>query len=593
MKFPYGVCDFYQITTEDYFYVDRSDRIPLIEEMGNQLLFMRPRRFGKTLLLSMLENYYDVAKADEFERLFGHLAIGRAPTPRHNQYFVMKWDFSMVDSQGEPHVVKQALHNHINNQIKFFASYYRAWLSQPIEIDPADAVSSFESLLAATRQSPHNLYLLVDEYDNFANEVALNVQGGSPGRYEALLYGEGALKTIFKAVKGGSAGRGLERVFITGVSPIVLSDITSGYNVARNIYLLPAVQDLCGFTEAEIAAALDAVAAACHFAPDRAVEALDMMRTFYNGYRFTYDAEQPVYNPTLALYFLQEFQERCRYPEQMLDSNLAMDRSRLAYVARLPDGPQLILDAVNGEPPVSVMQLADRFGLADMLREDQDAAFTASLLYYLGVLTLDGRTPLDRLILRIPNLVIRQLYVERLREILLPNRREWAAPARAVETFFQNGDLGPLCDFVEQRYFRALDNRDYRGADEQMVKTVFLTLLFNDHLYITDSEAELERGYADLTMIVRPEHRHLPIADFLFEFKYVALAEAKLTGEQARALSGADARNLAPVQAQLAAARAQLQRYRATLQARYGARLRLRSYAVVSLGFDRLVWEEV
>jgi hypothetical protein len=146
---------------------------------------------------------------------------------------------------------------------------------------------------------------------------------------------------------------------------------------------------------------------------------------------------------------------------------------------------------------------------------------------------------------------------------------------------------------MEQRYFQALDNRDYRRADELLIKVAFLTLLFNDRLYIMDSEPALGRGYADLVMIVRPEMRHLPIADFLLEFKYVSLAEAGLTGEEARPLSGAQVQALPPVQARLAEARARLAGYREALQAQYGERLCLRVYAVVALGFERLVWMEV
>jgi len=593
MKFPYGISDFYKLITEGYFYVDRTDRLPHLEGLGDQLVFLRPRRFGKSLLLSMLENYYDVARADQFERLFGRLAIGRHPTPRHNQYFVLKWDFSVVDPQGEVREIRQALHNHLNNRLRFFADYYAAWLPSPIEIDPTDAISSLESALNAVRQSPHRLYLLIDEYDNFANEVMMSARAGGRQRYDALLHGEGNLKTLFKAVKSAATGGGLDRVFITGVSPVVLADMTSGYNVARSVSLHPALHDLCGFTEAEVATTLQDVATDCRFPPDRAAEALEMMRTFYNGYRFTYDAEEPIYNPTLALYFLQEFQERCQYPEEMLDSNLALDRNRLTYVSQLPGGGQLIHDAIAGDPPVSVDRLSDRFSVEDMLREDKEAGFNASLLYYLGVLTLAGRTPAGKLRLTIPNLVVRRLYAERLLDLLLPDRRQHDEGRRAADLLQQTGDLQPLCDFVEQRYFQALDNRDYRWANELTVKTAFLTLLFNDIAYIVDSEPALERTYADLTMIVRPEMRQYQLLDLLLEFKYVSLAEAGLSGEAARQLSTAQVQALPPVQARLAEARARLAGYRPALQAKYGDRLRLRAYVVVALGFDRLVWEKI
>jgi len=592
MKFPYGISDFYQVITEGYFYVDRTGAIPLLEELGKQLLFLRPRRFGKSLLLTTLANYYDVAKAGEFARLFGQLAIGRSPTPRHNQYFVMRWDFSLVAAYGSADEIAQALHDHVNARIRDFAASYRQLLPQAIEINPRNAIASFQSALTAVQQTPHKLYLLIDEYDNFANELAMGGQPTGKERYDALLRGEGALKTLFKAVKGAASGFGLDRVFITGVSPIVLSDLTSGYNVSETISGQPEFNDLCGFREEEIAATLRQIAAVCRWPAERADEALEMVRTFYNGYRFTTAADaERVYNPTLALYFCKHFQRTCSYPENMLDSNLAMDRGKIAYIASLPGGGQMLLDIVNAAPPVALSALADRFGVEDMLAAVKDAPFMASFLTYFGVLTFAGRTPTGRLTLDVPNLVVRKLYIERIQDLLLPDKRGQDEGRQIVDQFLLTGDLEPLSAFVEQRYFKVFDNRDYRWANELTVKTAFLTLLFNDIAYIMDSEPALARTYADLTLIVRPEMRQYQLPDLLFEFKYVALADVELSREQARALSAAEVKTLAPVQAKLTAARARLAGYRQVLQQRYGERLRLRSYAVVALGFDRLTWE--
>jgi hypothetical protein len=594
MKFPYGVSDFYQMITEGYFYLDRTDRIARLEDLGKQLLFLRPRRFGKSLLLSMLENYYDVAKADQFESLFGRLAIGHAPTPLHNQYFVMRWDFSLVAAQGAAEDITQALYRHVNARIHDFAVRYQDRLSSPVQIFPTDAVASFESALTAMRQTPYKLYLLIDEYDNFANELAMGGQPTGKQRYDALLRGEGALKTLFKAIKGAASGFGLDRVFITGVSPVVLSDLTSGYNVSEMITLQPEFNDLCGFHETEIAVTLRQIAAACGWAEAQAAEAMEIVRTFYNGYCFTTaTTAERVYNPTLALYFFKHFQRTCSYPENMLDSNLAMDRGKIAYIASLPGGGQVILDAVNGAPALAVSALADRFGVEDMLTAVKDAPFMASFLYYFGVLTFGGRTPTGELILSIPNLVARKLYIERIQDLLLPDRQVLDEGRQAARVLWQTGDLQPLCDFIEQRYYPVFDNRDYRWVNELTVKTTFLTLLFNDIAYIMDSEAVLGRTYADLTMIVRPEMRQYQLLDILLEFKYVSLQEANLTGAAARQLSAAAVAELPQIKAKLAEAQETLPGYRAKLLAHYGARLRLRTYAVVSLGFDRLVWAEL
>ncbi len=370
-KFPYGYCDFERIITDNYFYQDRTDRIQQLEDVGNSILLLRPRRFGKSLLLSMLENYYDLAKADKFETLFGHLAIGQTPTPHHNQYFVMKWDFSMVDPHGDVEAIIRSLYNHINSRIINFANYYQPYLKNKIEIDRADALFSFNSLLAAV-QAPQRLYLLIDEYDNFANEVMVSRQQGQK-RYEQLLQGEGT---------------------------------------------------------------------------------------------------------------------------------------------------------ANG------------------------------------------------------------LYFERLQKILLPksNRNEIE---RAVDLFYSTGDLQPVCDLVEQR-FSALDNRDYKQADELLVKTAFLAILFNDLYYMINSETALQRGYADLTMILRSYQ----LLDHVVEFKYVSLKEVGLSGAQVRELSREELRLLPAVQQQLSQATTQLARYRVGLTQIYGNILRLQAYGVVSIGFERMVWQK-
>ena len=592
MKFPYGVSDFYQVITENYFYLDRTDRIGAIEEAGKQLLFLRPRRFGKSLLLSMLENYYDIAKASEFERLFGHLSIGKAPTLLHNQYLVLKWDLAVVDSFGKPEQVKQTLHRYVNSRIQDFAVKYRHLLPVEIQIEPVDAIVSFQSLLTAVQQTPHRIYLLIDEYDNFANEMMMGSRETSQERYESLLYGEGSLKTLFKAVKSAGTGMGLDRAFIAGVSPVVLSDITSGYNIAENIYLRPDFNDLCGFCESEIADTLRQIAADCGFSAAQADEALMMMRTFYNGYRFSERAKELVYNPTLALYFMKFFQRECRYPSEMLDSNLAMDRGKIAYISRLPGGGQLILDAVNQAPPISIPRLARRFGVEDVLYARKDTRFMASLLYYFGVLTMGDRSPFGKLFLHIPNMVVRRLYAERIREMLLPDVTRDAAE-RATELLYSVGDMQPLCDFVEQHYFKVFDNRDYRWANELTIKTAFLTLLFNDVLYMVDSEAALERGYADLVLILRPEARQYQLLDILIEFKYVGLKKVGLGREKVRKMSLDELMALGGVQEKLDQAAAQLENYRRCLKTRYGERLRLRAFTVIALGFERLVWQEI
>jgi len=479
--------------------------------------------------------------------------------------------------------------NFNNGCIEQFIAHYDGLLDYRIQQHPIDALRSLQSVFAALERTPYKLYLLIDEYDNFANEVMMAGQSAaSRERYEALIQGEGALKAIFKAVKTGTKIH-IDRIFMTGVSPVVMSDISSGFNIAKNIYLSPKFHDLCGFFEPEIQAALNHIAKECGFSEQQVFEALKLMRTFYNGYRFCYEKKALIYNSTLALYFLKHFQENCQYPRQILDDNLAMDRAKIVYISKLPEGEPLISQALNEQEPLAIAELASRFGVNEILTATKDTPFLASLLYYFGVLTLGGNTLGGKLIFRIPNLVVRKLYLERIQEKLLPEFVAKNEATRVVEQFYKTGQIQPLCQFREQTYFRVFDNRDYRWTNELTIKTAFLALLFSDTFYIMDSEASLDRGYADLIMIVRPDMRQYQLLDFLFEFKYVSLKQVGLTKEQVKAMSLEELKACQPIAEKLAESKTQLEGYRKTLLATYGDTLRLRTYGVVSVGYERLV----
>ncbi len=592
MQFPYGNSNFRKIITSGSFYIDRTDRIPLLER-GEYQLFIRPRRFGKSLLLSTLFSYYDLASGHLFDEMFGHLAIGQNPTPLRNSYFMLQLDFSCVDPTGTVEQVKRALHDHVNDCIDSFVLWYRDRLHEEIRIDRDNALSSLQSAASVARLSGHPLFLLIDEYDNFANEVMMGAQRDAKRRYEALVFEEGPLRTLFKAMKSMAGQALIDRIFITGVSPVVMSDITSGFNIAENIYHHRQLNDLCGFTEEEIAQGMDLVGEACELDAASRKQALKMMQTWYNGYRFSPENDGKLYNPTLALYFFKNFVLDCNYPQEMLDDNLATDRSKLEYLAQLPGGGQMLLDLMIEGAQVQVDRLANRFGMRDMLRDQsKDNTFMISLLYYFGVLSLEGRAPDGELLLRVPNLVMRKLYVEQIAEMLLPDPILRDEGKDAAKHLSQKGDMAPLCTYVEQKYFKVFHTTDYRWANELTVKTAFLTLLYNDILYVMDSEPELERRRADLTMIIRPDARRFTILDILIEFKFVTLKDAAMSGDQAQALSAEELQANRLMGQAMAEARKQVRRNMEILNRRHG-NLRLSGYAVVSLGFERIWWEKV
>jgi hypothetical protein len=593
LKLPYGISDFYKIRTQQFLYIDRTELIPLVERSGQQILFLRPRRFGKSLWLSVLENYYDINKADQFETLFTDLAIGQNPTQAHNQYMVLRWDFSHVSSQGDIQQITYSLFSHLYQRTVDFIQRYQSQLKFTIENNPQNGIASFESLMSCVSNSGQKLYLLIDEYDNFANDVLMQSLAGKQ-RYEDLLQGQGILKTLFKTIKGGASLSMLDRVFITGVSPLVLSDITSGYNVVSSIYLYDKFNDLCGFTQAELETMVTKIVEDCQLSNDRVKPILDTLKNFYNGYRFSENEQLPlVYNPTLVFYFLEAYQRNCHAPAQMLDSNLAMDKAKLKYIAQLPHGGAVIRQALDEENPLILSEFGGDFGVEAIFNQANSSQFILSLLYFFGVLTLAGRNLFGELQLQIPNLVIRQLYLEQLRALVLPENASEKRITQITRTFYQQGDLQPLADFMEDTYFDVFDNRDYRWSNELTIKTAFLSLLFNDTFYVMDSEQAIQRQYTDLTLFVRSNMRQYQLLDFVLEFKFVKLKQINLKTKQLRQTPRAELAKHPLIKQALSEAKQQLSHYRQALEKKYQQPERLHCLAVIAIGFERLVWEKV
>ncbi|MEZ4863629.1 MAG: AAA family ATPase [Caldilineaceae bacterium] len=605
LKLPYAVRDFNKLITEGHFYFDRTDRIAILENLGYELLFLRPRRFGKSLWLSTLMNYYDVAKAADFERLFGNLAVGQKPTPLHNQYLVMKWDFSGVESQGDIHEIRQSLYNHINVQIKNFQRFYREYLSDTVEVNPDDALYSLNSLLGVLATSSHKLYLFIDEYDNFANEVMMGQQRDHRKRYDDLVSGEGLLKTLFKNIKIAGSGGGLDRLFMTGVSPILMNDVTSGANVNEDVTWLPYFRDLCGFRASEVYSLVEQMVAEGQLAQTKVAEVMEQMRIFYNGSQFVTHAPATfpdkggqdsslVYNPILVFYFLRNIQRFGYYPDNMLDNNLTPDYNKLVYISSHPKGEELIYDALNEEASITVFDVSERWGVKEMLDPDKQRERLATLLCYLGALTVAGKTVDGEILLKVPNLVMRKLYAERMLKMTFTTADELDEAYDAARQLFAQGNLEPLCTFAERHLLSVYDNRDYRSFNELTLKTLFIALLHYNNLYMMDSEPALLRNYGDLIMIIRPEMRHYSVFDLLLEFKYVPLSKvSKATQQELRVKSPSELAELSAVKQERAAAKRQLLGYWQTLAQKYGAALKLRTYAVVAVGVERLVWEEI
>jgi hypothetical protein len=313
-----------------------------------------------------------------------------------------------------------------------------------------------------------------------------------------------------------------------------------------------------------------------------------MMRTYYNGYNFVPRGHVVVYNPTLCLYFFKQFQKHCVYPDEMLDANLGVDESKLEYTANLPGGRDMVFTLIERNASITAPRVIKRFGLSEMLSDhSKDRTFIASFLYYFGVLTLTGETEKLQLILKVPNLVIHSLYVQRVQRMMLPDPVIRDRGRLAAEKAYQEGDIEPVCAFVQDHLFGVFKNRDYAQANELTVKTAFLALLYNDILYIMDSEPELKRRYADLTMIIRPDMRHGKIFDVLIEFKFLSLKQLALSGEAILSMSLAESYALPMVRQAMEEGRAQVMDYGRRLADRY-RNLRLKKFVVTALGFERI-----
>lgn len=585
IRFPYGIADFYRLRTEGYLYVDRTAFLRAVEDLGPVLLFLRPRRFGKSLWLQTLRNYYSVLRAAEHERLFGGLDIWREPTPRRGGYFVLHWNFSLVDPRGTVEEIAERLREHVSGRVRDFLQEHREHLGTAVEIGggPADVLGS---LLSAVSQTPYPLYLLIDEYDNFMNEVVVR----SVDAYRALVEADGPFKALFKAVKDGTEGRGLERVFMTGVSPAVLNDLSSGFNIARDVSRHPWLEKLCGFTAEEVEGILEKMIAAGSLTGESKAEVSQTLHDWYNGYRFA-SGETAVLNPTSCLYLLQSYQELGTYPESLQDENLAIDREKLRFLAQSPATREVIEKLAEGDGTIAVAQLERSFSMRDLAsRIGQERGKAASFLYYLGLLTQVSGAPSWRL--GIPNLVMRKIFLERLLEIYLPQPEASDEARQLARRFFDDDELQPLLEFIERKLFPVLSNRDHAGLTELVLKALLLAILFDDQRYAVFSELEIGHGYSDLVLLRRPDLRTGNTFDLLIELKLVPLAKTGLTGAELAELAEEAVRALPPVAAAFDAAREQIGRYRRALIERFGeAALDLRCHAVVAVGLERVLGE--
>ena len=520
-KIPYGLSNFKKVISEGYTFVDKSAYIAKLEATGEHNILLRPRRFGKSLFLSMLEYYYDVAYAADFDALFSHLAIGKNPTPLKNSYQVLFMEFSGIETSSHANIYR-AFNTKIELALQRFLQRYHYPDQRCADIvqraSPYEKMEAFFSIIEGQK-----ILLLIDEYDHFANSILAD----DLKLFQSIVGKGGFVRSFYETIKTATQRGIVDRLFITGVTPIMLDSMTSGFNIVENLSLQEDFNEAIGFTHDEVAELLQPLANTCQ--TDQ-VALLDDVTDWYNGYRFNSDAHQTVFNADMVLYFIKNFDyKRCAYPKRMLDANIASDYGKLMGLFSIGsrDANYEVLDELLNKGEVIAQQI-EKFDFDKGFDRDD----FISLLAYMGFVSLNGET-LSGEVFVIPNHVIRVLYfqyfkveLERINQIRVPER----AILKAVEVLALNNDIQPLVTETAN-VLQLLSNRDAMQMDEKHLKTLLLALLFQSPAYFIQSERELNRHYPDILLLERSPYK--VNYQHLIELKYAkksgkaALWEAK------------------------------------------------------------------
>ena len=520
---PYGISDFPRIMREDYYYVDKTRFIEALERQPPYLFLIRPRRFGKSLFLAMLEAYYSIDYADRFEELFGKLYIGQHPTKWHNQYMVLRFNFSEVSSKLE--TVERSFCEYCCMVMKNFILKNehllgnRVWeIVNPDETNPEQMLAALKEYISRT-DCPR-IYLLIDEYDNFTNTI-LSSYGQEC--YREKTHGDGLIRGFFNNVKASTsnAGAAVERLFITGVSPITMDDVTSGFNIGTNISMLPQFNNIIGFSEDEVREMITYYKDEDALPEDVTVEGLlEIMKPWYDNYCFSpQKLGERMYNSDMTLYFLNSYVQQQMPPISMVDNNIRTDYNKLRHLVQIDKtfgANASVIQQIVAEGSITA-QISTSFPAEKMT----DTENFKSLLFYFGMLSIQG-TDFGSAVLGIPNLTVReQLYtylVEAYREANMFDL-DLSSFSGLVKKMALRGEWEPVFRFFAGELERQSAIREFIEG-EAHVKGFLLAYLGLTQGYILFPEHESSKGYADFYMM--PDLLHQPeIAySYIVEVKY-------------------------------------------------------------------------
>jgi hypothetical protein len=516
LRIPYGVADFYKLRRGNEYYVDKTAYLPLLESAGRFLFLIRPRRFGKSLLQSMMECYYDAHWAGQFEELFAETWIAARPTVERGGYLTLRFDFSMVNAVGG---LEASFDAHVRIRLASFLKRH----AERIPTDEAAAILAetnshqrLQRLFAVLAENPLPLYLFIDEYDHFANNLLVT---DGEAAYRELTQGGGFFKTFFALLKGaaGGTGGGLARLFITGVSPLTMDDVTSGFNIGTHISLDPRLNGLLGFNHAEMDALFRAFGQ--DFAAHRAI-----IDDWYNHYHFHEERREPIVNSDMALYYLQSLVGIGKPPDDLIDHNVRIDYGKLRHLVqidrRLNGNFSRLRDIIETGEQVGAIQTS--FPVEGLLRQEN----FISLLYYLGLLTFAGEKE-GRPLLKIPNRTVQQLMYSYLREayrdaeVFKPDTWDLA---NKLNHMAYRGEWEPFFDTLSAQIGEQASVRDYLQG-EKMIQGFLLAWLNLSPYFTVWSEQAQGGGFVDLYLAPfyfrYPAMRHA----YLIELKYLKRSE--------------------------------------------------------------------
>ena len=517
-QIPYGIQDFVQVITQNYYYVDKTMYIPKLEDSHNNLFCIRPRRFGKSVLLSMLHAYYDCRTKDKFQEWFGDLWIGKNPTPLQGRYQILHLDFSQVGGTIEN--LEEKFNFYLGVQLNGFVRDYLEFYSEKVQRqveETKDAGGKLAIIQSEARSKSYPLYLIIDEYDNFTNTV-LNEQGENV--YWAITHAEGFYRDIFKKFKGS-----FERIFMMGVSPVTLDDVTSGYNIGWHISTKEEFNQMLGFSTEDVREMFTYYKSEGKIPADSDIEAIiKEMKPWYDNYCFSEDAlltQSKVFNCDMVLYYLRNYMSRGQSPKEMIDPNTKTDYNKMKKLIQLDklDGDRKgVLHSIIEDGEI-ICNLVETFPAYKITDPD----IFPSLLFYYGMLTIKG-TFGSQLILGIPNNNVRnQYYGFLLDEYQKVNRVNLNNLSTLFTYMAFDGKWKECLEYMADAYAKVSSVRDGIEA-ERNLQGFFMAYLSLNNYYYTAPELELNHGYCDFFLL--PDLTHYPTKhSYIIELKVLSKAD--------------------------------------------------------------------